>query len=84
MQVRTVFDNPIEQKFWKGLGRSIQKARKFVRLNQSQVAHELGVPRTAVTQMELGNRRVSTLEIARMAKLFKCTVYDLVKDLVDE
>jgi Zn-dependent peptidase ImmA (M78 family)/DNA-binding XRE family transcriptional regulator len=49
------------------LARRLRQAREEVGMNQQQVADAIGVHRTAITQMEAGNRSVSTVELTRMA-----------------
>lgn len=49
------------------LGDRLRTARKRSGLSQRAVADALGLPRTAVTDMEGGRRAVSTLELARLA-----------------
>ena len=52
------------------LGRRLRSAREAKGLSQQAVADALDLPRTAITQMEAGNRAVSTLELSRLAKLY--------------
>ena len=52
------------------LGRRLRAAREARGLTQQAAADALDVPRTAVTQMEAGNRAVSTLELSRLAELY--------------
>ena len=52
------------------LGRRLRAAREARGLSQKAVADALDLPRTAVTQMEAGNRAVSTLELSRLAGLY--------------
>ena len=52
------------------LGRRLRVAREARGLTQQAVAEELGLPRTAISQMEAGNRSVSTLELASLAELY--------------
>jgi Zn-dependent peptidase ImmA (M78 family)/transcriptional regulator with XRE-family HTH domain len=40
-------------------------------MSQQAAADAVGVPRTAITQMENGNRSVSTLELAKLAALYR-------------
>ena len=49
------------------LGRRLRAAREARGLSQKAVADIIGVPRTAITQMEAGNRSVSTLELIKLA-----------------
>jgi len=55
------------------LGHRLQVARERRRLSQQAVANVLDLPRTAVTNMENGNRAVSTLELAKLAEVYRCS-----------
>jgi Zn-dependent peptidase ImmA (M78 family)/transcriptional regulator with XRE-family HTH domain len=46
-------------------------AREQCGLTQQAVADALNLPRTAVTQMEGGNRAISTLELTKLAKIYR-------------
>ena len=52
------------------LGRRLRVAREARGLSQQAVADAFGLPRTAITQMEAGNRSVSTLELIKLAELY--------------
>ncbi len=52
------------------IGRRLRAAREWRGLSQEAVADALGLPRTAITNMEAGTRAVSTLEITKLADLF--------------
>jgi len=52
------------------LATRLKAARTNANLTQEQVAGSLGVTRTALVQLEAGNRAVSTLELARLAGLY--------------
>src|SRR5690606_8962344 len=52
------------------LGFRLRAARERRGLSQQAVADALGLPRTAVTNMESGNRAVSTLELTKLAALY--------------
>ena len=56
------------------LSRRLRDARVARGLSQQAVAEIVGVPRTAITQIEAGNRSVSTLELAKMASCYRCPV----------
>jgi Zn-dependent peptidase ImmA (M78 family)/transcriptional regulator with XRE-family HTH domain len=58
------------------LARRLKQARETCGLTQADVAEELGLPRTAVTQVETGNRSVSTLELAELSRLYMRPVSD--------
>jgi Zn-dependent peptidase ImmA (M78 family)/transcriptional regulator with XRE-family HTH domain len=52
------------------LGDRLRAARDRRGLSQQAVADALGLPRTAITNMETGARAVSTLEITKLANLY--------------
>jgi Zn-dependent peptidase ImmA (M78 family)/transcriptional regulator with XRE-family HTH domain len=52
------------------IGRRIREARKRRDISQQKVAEALGIPRTAVTNIEAGARNVSTLELTKLGVLF--------------
>jgi Zn-dependent peptidase ImmA (M78 family)/DNA-binding XRE family transcriptional regulator len=66
------------------LGRRIRAAREQSRMTQDQVASRLGVSRSAVVQMEAGNRSVSSLEIDRLAYLFGRDMREFVADTFED
>ncbi|MDA8055773.1 MAG: XRE family transcriptional regulator [Thermoplasmatales archaeon] len=63
----------------KDLGERIAKARVRSGFTQEQVAGSLKVPRTAITQIENGNRQVSSLELFQLGQLFGIEVKDLLE-----
>ena len=62
------------------LGRRLRVAREARGLSQQAVADALDLPRTAITQMEAGNRSVSTLELAKLAELYLRPVSDFLQE----
>jgi len=62
------------------LGKRLRDARTNCGLSQEDVAQELGIPRTAVVHIEAGNRTVSTLELAEMARLYRRPVADFFRE----
>src|SRR3990172_6936541 len=52
------------------LGRRLRVAREASGMTQGAVARRLGVSRSTVAQMELGNRAVTSLELDRLATLY--------------
>ena len=62
------------------LSDSLRFARKSRRLSQKIVADEIGVPRTAISQIENGNRKVSSHELSKLARLYRQSIQDLVNE----
>lgn len=52
------------------LGARLRKAREAVGLTQEGVGERIGVSRSAVVQLESGNRAVSSMELDRLAGLY--------------
>lgn len=53
------------------LGLRLKEARKYLGLNQEEVGTYLKIPRTALTDIENGQRRVEAIELTRLAKLYR-------------
>jgi transcriptional regulator with XRE-family HTH domain len=53
------------------LGKRFREARNYLGLKQEEVASYLGIPRTALVDIESGHRRVEAIELTRLAKLYK-------------
>ena len=62
------------------LGRRLRSARAARGLSQQTVANALGVPRTAVTDMEAGSRAVSSLELTGLSELYLRPVADFLQE----
>lgn len=60
------------------LGTQLRKVRKRVGVSQMAAAQALGLPRTAVTNMENGRREVSTFDLYRLAEFYGCTERSLL------
>lgn len=56
------------------IGRCIREARERRDISQQQVASALGIPRTAVTNIEAGTRNVSSLELTKLGELFNVPI----------
>jgi transcriptional regulator with XRE-family HTH domain len=53
------------------LGDRLREARKYLGLKQEEVATYLKIPRTALSDIESGQRRVEVIELTRLAKLYR-------------
>ena len=53
------------------LGERLRAARENCRVSQEAAAQAIDAPRTAITQIEAGRRSVSTLELSKLAALYK-------------
>lgn len=68
----------------KELGRRLRRAREARGMTQEVVARYLGVSRSTVAQMELGNRVVSGIELSRLAYFFGKDLRSFVADEVQD
>jgi transcriptional regulator with XRE-family HTH domain len=53
------------------LGDRLRAAREYVGLKQEEVARHLSIPRTALSNIEAGQRKVDAIELSRLAKLYQ-------------
>ncbi len=53
------------------LGSKLRDAREYIGFSQDEVASFLKVPRTAITNIESGQRKVEALELKRLAELYR-------------
>jgi transcriptional regulator with XRE-family HTH domain len=53
------------------LGERLKEARRYLGLKQDEVAQYLKIQRSALSEIEAGNRRVEALELNRLAKLYR-------------
>lgn len=70
--------------FYDTLANNIKQARKDAGVTQTEMADYLGMHRTAFTQIELGNRKVSTLEITKMAQRLCIPVWELIPGVAND
>lgn len=56
------------------LARRLREAREFTNLSQQFVAEQAGIPRSAISDIERGTRRVESLELKRLAALYRMPV----------
>lgn len=60
-------DHEMRQK----MGERLREARRYLGLKQDEVAIYLKIQRSALSEIEAGNRRVEALELNRLAKLYR-------------
>lgn len=53
------------------LGDRLRQAREYVGLKQEDVARHISIPRSALSNIEAGQRKVDALELTRMARLYQ-------------
>lgn len=63
--------SPDDSREYTLMGARLRQAREYLGLSQEAVAETLGVPRQAVSAMESGRRKVSSLELRDLSHLYK-------------
>ena len=53
------------------LGVRLKVAREYLQLNQEEVAKSLNLPRSAISLIETGARKVEVMELKRLAELYQ-------------
>lgn len=53
------------------LGERLKQARDYLDLSQDEVAKKLDIPRSAVSLIESGQRKVDAIELRRFAQLYQ-------------
>lgn len=66
------------------LGQRLREAREYLALSQDEVARALNVPRTAISMIEAGQRRVEAIELKQLADLYQLPVAHFTGDSVEE
>lgn len=68
---RIGFSQPSTEADRVGLGERLKQAREYMGLKQEDVAKSLGIPRSALSNVEAGTRKVDAIELSRLAKLYQ-------------
>lgn len=61
----------------------LREAREYVGVSQDRVAAYLGVPRSAISEIESGKRNISAIELQKLAKLYQRPVSWFTDDIVE-
>jgi transcriptional regulator with XRE-family HTH domain len=64
----------------KRLATRLRQTREYLELSQQFVSDETGIPRSAISDIERGTRRVESLELKRLAQLYGVTVSYFLED----
>ncbi len=63
-------DDGTEESEWRQLGSRLRGVREYLNLSQQYVADKTGIPRSAVSDIERGVRKVDSLELRKLARLY--------------
>jgi transcriptional regulator with XRE-family HTH domain len=56
------------------LGTRLKEAREYLELSQDEVAKALALPRSAISLIETGQRKVDAIELKKLAVIYQRTV----------
>lgn len=62
------------------LGKRLQKARTALHLSQEYVARQLDIDQPAISQIESGNRKVTSEELDKFSKIYGISANDLLAE----
>jgi transcriptional regulator with XRE-family HTH domain len=68
---RAAFSQPSADTDRQALAERLKEAREYVGLKQEDVAKKLGIPRSALSNIEAGSRKVDVIELGQLAKLYQ-------------
>lgn len=66
------------------LGKRLKDLRDYLGLPQQYVTDATGIPRSAVSEIERGNRKVDSLELRKLAKVYRTSVSRLLGEDPDQ
>ena len=69
---------------WEELGNRLREIREYLNLSQQDVASGTSIPRSAISDIERGQRKVDSLELRRFAKLYRYPVSYLLGEELTE
>ena len=56
---------------WEKLGGRLREVREYLNYSQQYVANHTGIPRSAISDIERGARKVDSLELHKLARLYR-------------
>ncbi len=56
------------------LGTRLKEAREYLELSQDEVAKALALPRSAISLIETGQRKVDAIELKKLAEIYQRTI----------
>jgi DNA-binding XRE family transcriptional regulator len=68
----------------RALAQRLRESREYLGLSQEAVADHLGVPRASVSAMETGKRKVSSMELRDLGRLYRISVEQLLGKAPEE
>lgn len=65
------------------LGQRLRQIREYLGLSQQYVTASTGISRSAISEIERGNRKVDSLELRRFARAYQTSVGRLLGEVED-
>ncbi len=59
---------------WAQLGERLRSVREYLNFSQQYVAERTGIPRSAMSDIERGVRKVDSLELQKLSRLYRHSV----------
>lgn len=56
---------------WTALGRLLKEAREYLSLSQDEVSQAINVPRSAISLIESGQRKIDVMELRKLAEIYQ-------------
>jgi DNA-binding XRE family transcriptional regulator len=66
------------REYFRALGKHIEVLRKEIGMTQAELARAIGVSQQTIYAIEIGDRRVSVLMLAKLASIFQISVEKLM------
>ena len=68
---------------WEKLGGRLREIREYLNFSQQYVSDRTGIPRSAVSEIERGARKVDSLELKKLARLYRYPVGYFLDEQID-
>jgi transcriptional regulator with XRE-family HTH domain len=68
---------------WVRLGNRLREVREYLNFSQQYVADHTGIPRSAISDVERGVRKVDSLELRKLARLYRYPVGYFLDETAD-
>lgn len=66
------------------LRQRLREAREYLNFTQQYVSDQTGIPRTSIAEIESGKRRVDSIELKKLANLYRHPVSYFLEEKQDE
>jgi len=67
---------------WQAIGSRLKAAREYLDLSQDEAASAVGLPRSAISLIENGRRRVDAVELSKFSDLYSQSIESLTGRVV--